>query len=178
MIRHLIGPGMMAVLCFTAAAHAEDKWETYTSKSGKYSILMPAKPTESDQKFESNGVELKQYLAMVAPSGSDLVYLVAYNDFPEAAIAGADKELMLDSVRDGGAKTFGGKIVSDKKITLGKEKYAGREFVAEKSDESRVYRSRAYVAGSRLYQIVIIAPKDVATNKETDKYFDSFKLGE
>ena len=178
MIHHqFIGLAIIASLSFTAALRAEDKWETFTSKAGKYSILLPAKPTEAEQKFDSNGVELTMHTAIVAPN-NDLVYLVAYNEYPEAAIAGADKEALLDGVREGDVKTFGGKLASEKKITLGKEKNPGREILLEKPDESRVYRSRAYFAGNRLYQIVIIAAKDVATNKETDKYFDSFKLGE
>jgi hypothetical protein len=177
MIRHLLSPAVIGLLCFANTARAEDKWEIYNSKDGKYSILFPGKPAESDQKFESNGVELKQYLATVVVN-NDLLYLVAYNDFPEAAIAGADKDALLDGVRDGDVKVFGGKLASEKKITLGKEKYPGREILLEKPDETRVYRSRAYFAGNRLYQVVIIAAKDAATNKETDKYFDSFKLSE
>jgi hypothetical protein len=178
MIHQYLGLALIAGLTLTVAARAEDKWDTYTSKDGKYSVLLPGKPEkETEQKFESNGVELTMHMAMIAPS-NDLVYLVAYNDYPEAAIAGADKDSMLDGVRDGDAKTFGGKVASEKKITLGKEKYPGREILIEKPDEGRVYRSRAYIAGNRLYQVVIIATKDVATNKDTDKYLESFKLGD
>jgi hypothetical protein len=177
MIRHIIGMAVIAGLSFTAAVHAEDKWETFSSKSGKYSISLPSKPMETDKKIDSAAGELTIYMALVAPN-NDLAYLVTYNDYPDAALAGAEKDAMLDGVRDGNVKSFGGKVASEKKITLGKEKYPGREILLEKPGETAVYRARMYLVNNRLYQVVIVSTKDVATNKDTDNYFESFKLSE
>jgi hypothetical protein len=177
MIRHFISLAVAAGLCFTAAVRAEDKWETYSSKGGKYSVSLPGKPTESDKPIDSAAGEITIHMALLSPN-NDLAYLVTYNDYPDAALAGTDKEGMLDGVRDGNLKSFGGKVASEKKMTIGKDKFPGREILLEKAGETTVYRARMYLVNNRLYQVVIVASKDVATSKDTDKYLESFKVGE
>ena len=39
-----------------------------------------------------------------------------------------------------------------------------------------VYRTRLYQVGDRYYQIILTAPRDMATSKEADKFFGSFKV--
>src|SRR5262245_47356704 len=176
MNRHLISLAVMGLLLSTAV-RADDKWETFSSKDGKYSVSLPGKPTESDKKVESAAGELTIHMALPSPN-NDLAYLVTYNDYPDAAIGGADKEAMLDGVRDGNLKSFGGKVASEKKINIGKDKFPGREILLEKAGETTVYRARMYLVNNRLYQVVLVGAKDIATNKDTDKYLESFKLSE
>jgi hypothetical protein len=170
---------MIGSLFFIATAHAdEDKWETHTSKEGKYSVSFPGKPTvPAPDKPDSPVGELTVYKAQFTTAKGDQTYLVLYNDYPEAALAGTDKEAFLDGVRDGTQKTVGGKVASDKKITLGEKKYPGRDFLIEKGSEP-AYHARAYIVGNRLYQLVIMGPKDAATGKDADKFLDSFKLSQ
>ena len=176
MVRHLISLVVMGGMFYTAV-RADEKWETFTSKDGKYSVSLPGKPTESEKKVDSSTGELTIHMALLAPN-NDLAYLVTYNDYPEAALSGTDKDGMLDNVRDLNLKSFGGKVASEKKINIGKDKFPGREILLEKPSETAVYRARIFLVNNRLYQIVIVAPKDIATNMGTDKYLESFKLSE
>jgi hypothetical protein len=142
-------------------------FETFTPKSGGFTVLLPGTPKEQTNR---NGMHL-----YVVDKGKS-AYLASYLDVP--ALAKADEETQKKALVNGrkAAETnLKGKLVSEKSITLDK-KYPGLEYLID--TPRGYYRSRTYLVKGRLYQVVVVAPQEEATSKATDELLDSFKLSE
>jgi hypothetical protein len=139
---------------------AQEGWKEFTWKEGKCSLLLPGKPTEK-----------KDSLQVADKQG---VYMVYFADSPAMAKADAATiKQVFDKARDALVESLKGKLLSEKEVTLGKHK--GRELQIE-APKIGVYRTRLFQIGERYYQIILTAPKEVATSKEADKFFGSFKV--
>src|SRR5437016_7287210 len=98
----------------------DDPLAKYTNKAGKYAIAFPAKAKVKTMKQE-NG-PLTMYTASCEQDGK--AYVVMYADFPEEVKDVPPKQL-FDGAQKGAAGD-GGKVLSSKDITVGKQKYPGR----------------------------------------------------
>src|SRR5262249_481905 len=66
-----------------------------------------------------------------------------------------------------------------KKITLGKNKYPGREFTYVSNDRKYHSRDRLYLVGNRAYHIFVLgATSEFLTSKAADAFLASFKVEE
>lgn len=162
----------VAFLVAVGASQAQDKaeWKEFSSKEGRFKVLLPGKPQERKQPV-GNNIEQVQYLI----DGGDRAYLIAYQD--DANFKNADDAVVkqaLGAGRDAAVASLKGKLLSQKEFKFDK-KYSGLEFQIDIPD-SGIYRSRIFMVKERLYQITVLGPKDVATSKEADKFLDSFKL--
>jgi len=56
----------------------------------------------------------------------------------------------------------------------------GRELVIETNSEmgpeARLLKGRLFIAGNRMYQIMVVTPKNQQTSPETEAFLQSFKL--
>jgi len=102
----------------------------------------------------------------------EVTFLVTHLEYPAAAPM-LEPAKRLDKVRDG-IKGADGKVVSEKELTVGAEKFPAREVVIEKP--AAVLRNRIVVAGGRLYQVILQGPKDYITGPDADRFFDSFEV--
>src|SRR5262249_34301152 len=152
---------------------SEVKWEKFTPKGAKAEISFPGKATE---KSTAGGGNL-----VLSAMGGKAVYLMSYNDFPKE-IDITDKaavKKILDNGRDGGLKSLKGKLLTEKDVTLevGKNKYPGRAFDME-SKAFGIYRTRIYLSKNKLYQVVVLGPKEFVDSEDAKKFLDSFKIAE
>ena len=85
----------------------------------------------------------------------------------------------LDGARDGAVRNVNGTLTSSSQITLGKQKYLGREFNATitKPKEGQL-RARVYLVGKRFYQVIVMGTNEYATSKEATAFLDSFRVTE
>jgi hypothetical protein len=150
--------------------------EEFTSKEGKFSILMPKEPNTGSLNVDSPLGKLKMTLTEKEEGG--LHYAVVFADYPADKIKGFDVDKSLDGARDGSVKNSGGKLIQEKKITLGKGKYPGRELLIQLKDEKLWMRQRIYMVGLRQYQVVLAGPEKRVKGKFADRFFQSFKLKE
>jgi len=151
---------LVAALLVAAGGTAQESWKEFTWKEGKCSLLLPGKPMEK-----------KDSLLVVNKQG---VYMVYFADSPAMAKADAATiKQLFDKTRDALVASLKGKLLGDKDVKL--DKYAGRELQIE-APKIGVYRTRLYQVGERYYQLILTAPKEVATSKEADKFFGSFKV--
>jgi hypothetical protein len=162
-----------------AVVHPEsDAWINVAPANAGFRVLMPGKPSEKVEPVEGHpGVEHH-----ILSLDTDLAgYVVTYLQFPDEVTDPDAIKVMLDSGREGGLASSGGKLKSEKEIKL--NEYFGREWVVE-IPGGMVATARAYWVKQRLYQTVfVIIPKasdakevtklrqDVAT-----KFLDSFSL--
>jgi hypothetical protein len=163
--------GAILVPCF-----ADDReFAEFTSKEGKFTVLFPGKPKETKRTLQSpfGPVELNSF--SVSPLQPVSTYVVIFSDYPANFEKKSDADF-LDSSRDGSVKNSGGKLLSEKKLTL--DKYPGRELLLEAPNQGGLFRQRIFIVGNRLYQLIVGGAEEVAKSKGADKFLDSFKLQE
>lgn len=143
-------------------------WTKVTSKDGGFSVLMPKQPTKSSQEVNTKAGPTTLHMYMVEyPS---MAYAVMYNSVPGTI---ADPEESLDRARDGAVKSFGGVLVTDRKITL--EGNPGRE-VRVKGGKDMMITFRHYVVGNKLYQLMVSYPEGYDASDQVKKFMNSFEL--
>jgi hypothetical protein len=159
----------MAFMFACALTAAQDKTpEKYESKEGKYSVQFPGKPAKSTNK--AGGLELQIAMVQKGLGG----FLVIHTDLPAETVKVAKPKDLLDGGQKGLADNFKAKVTSAKDFEFGKEKYPARELVAEK-DQLHL-RFQIILADNRLYQVLVVGPKDLTAGKEADAFFKSFDI--
>lgn len=154
------------------AAEERPTLKEFTSREGGFSVRVPGEMKETVKTVTRDGKSGEQRTYTYSPDPK-VTYLVLVRDRPDLAEASTEAvEKELESAARSAAESLKGKLLSTKPITLGR--YPGRELQVEPSDG--LYRARVFVAGGRLYEVTILAPKDVATAKAADEYLRSFKL--
>jgi hypothetical protein len=168
--------GLAAALLATASVLAapEPAWKEFTSRDGGFSVRMPKTPTEQTKSLKSpfGPVDVTMFQAISPKDG--LLYQVAYNDFPAFLVQLADADDVLKAIPGGVAQGVNGKVLSNDKVKLGD--HPGREFEIEVFGGQGVVHGRAYLVKDRLYQVMVIAPKDAADSPDINRFLDSFKL--
>jgi hypothetical protein len=152
------------------------KLKDFTPKEGGFSARVPGDMKETVKTVKGpGGKDEVQRTYAYAPNPST-VYLILDREMPALAKANAETvKLALENGRKAAEKSLNGKLLNQKKVSLGK--YQGLEFLIESAKQG-VYRSRVYIVDGRMYQVTILGPKDVATSKTADEYLESFKLRE
>lgn len=164
------------VLAFGVASSFANAADKFTSKDGRYSVEFPAPPKETTKDVDAsptvaNDGKLKMFYAALDVK-KDVSFMVIYNDFKEA-VAMASPQKVLIEVRDG-SKGKEGMLVTDREIVAADGKPPGREYIV---DKGIYYRSRTFLSGNRLYQIVVVAKSDKeVTSEAADKFIDSFEI--
>jgi hypothetical protein len=83
---------------------------------------------------------------------------------------------ILKAARGNDEKEIGGKVVGEKEATL-KGASAGWAYQIESPDpDGPAARVRTYLAGSRLYRVIVSAPKAKFPTDESERFFRSFRL--
>ncbi len=167
---------LLAVIALAAVAvggRADDKpaWKEFTSKEGRFKVLMPATPRQSDHDTESDFG--KGVLHMNTARVGDMMYGANYCDFPPT-VRDIPIKAFLDASRDGAIANLEGKLVSEKDVRLGK--YPGREIRIDVGAGRSLFRVRVFLVEQRLYQAVVFGTHEAATSKEADRFLDSFQL--
>ena len=172
----------LLVLAFPLALCAEDKKEdkkptptALKSKEGKFSVAMPDKPTERTNKVKTDIGELDLHAFLV--DQTDRALVVMYSDYPDGSVA-ANTDKVLAGCIEGNVKALKGKLLTEDKITTGKAKFPGREIRIEMPDKKNTYRARLYLAGDRLYQVVVLGPDDFTKGKVVEDFLKSFAIDE
>lgn len=163
--------GLLIGLASGTAAPTPE-YKPFASSAGRYKVLFPGgvKNETTDVKTPTGGT-VKLTLDTVALD-ADTLYMVTHVDAPDE-VAKQPSGPRLDKVRDANKGTDG-KILAEKELALGDDKFPAREVVIEKP--KTVLRTRIVIAGNRLYQVMIQGSKEFVTSREADRFFDSFEV--
>ncbi|MDB5306341.1 MAG: hypothetical protein JWO38_543 [Gemmataceae bacterium] len=164
--------GVLAVVVFAGAtltAGADDE-KKYTSKDGKFAVAFPTDGKVKTTKQEVGG---GLTINMVVAEGKDRAYSVMFMSLPEAAKDVPAKNI-LDGAEKGAIDKSGGKLIKSKEIEFGKAKHPGRDILVEK-DGNKV-RTWIIYTDTRIYVVLVGGPKDYASGKEAQAFFDSFEI--
>lgn len=151
---------------------AEPTWTEFVSNEGRFSVLLPAKPTAHTLTFET-GQGRVVHNGFVANAGG-IICLLDYADLPKMATLPGSEKAIFDQARDALLKEVQVSLANEKTIAL--EGYPGREMSAHLLGSE--IKARFYLVNGRLYQLVItqfslFRDKPVDS---TDKFFGSFKI--
>jgi hypothetical protein len=153
-------------------------WIKWAPANAGFTVLLPGKPSETVGMVEGRpGVENHLITLETKLAG----YVVSYVQFPDDVTDPDAIKLMLDSGREGGIASSGGKIKSENEIKL--NDFLGREWIVE-IPVGLLATARAYWVKRRLYQTIFVTtptasdpPELIKRRQEAaDKFLDSFTL--
>jgi hypothetical protein len=153
-------------------------WKEFTSHQGLFSVLLPGIPSQRSQQTPSAAGPL-DYITHTLQT--DLaVYFIAYVDFPEAPDDVGGIKRALDAGRDGAVATVNGKLISESDILL--KGIPGRALTVE--GPSELVKARIYMAGLRLYILMMntnknqlsVPERDALYNTCVERFLGSFRL--
>jgi hypothetical protein len=166
--------GMLAVASIATilgVARAQIEFQQYASTDGRFKVMFPGPVKTDTVEVPSGKDKLKVTVDSVELRGGT-AFLVTYVDAaPEVANSPAGPR--IDKVRDAN-KGERGKVLEDKQIALGMEKYPARDVLVQ--TPAGYLRNRIVIAGPRLYQVMIRGEKDVVMSASADKFLASFEV--
>jgi hypothetical protein len=165
---------MFALVGLVAAVGSIASGQEFTqhaSANGRYKVLFPGDVKSETTDIKAGKERLKLTLDVVELKG-DTVFMVSYVDATDE-IAKTPAGPRLDKVRDGN-KGEAGKVIAEKDILVGLERYPGRDILLQ--TPSGYIRNRAVIAGKRLYQVMVQGTKEVVTSPSADKFIASFEI--
>ncbi|HYE20472.1 MAG TPA: hypothetical protein VEA69_18640 [Tepidisphaeraceae bacterium] len=164
-----------------AAEKPAGGWEAYRSEKGKYSVRLPAKPTEED-----SSVVLTQHPEKKLPDGQVTFRVDVLELTADSPVKGPTPAKTLDNLRDALAtRVWEGAVQKEREVKLGD--HPGREFIVLRKQIGSggititgydlQYVARAYVVKDRVYVVwrMCSQSKDTAPG-DAQKFLDSFEL--
>lgn len=148
-------------------------WREFIPEEGRFSILVPRTPRETTETIETEMGTLDEHTFTIIHG--DIAYIVNYGDYPQG-LMNADHYAMLNALRDGAVESVGGKLLSERAISI--DGYPGREIKVKisSSTETVIMQVRIYIVRNRLYYIYTMAPEARASSPDIKKFLRSFKL--
>lgn len=160
---------LLFALVGTAAGQKPES-KVHTSVEGKYKVRMLAGVKTEKKPLKVGGMDLTIHTASAVISAKSAV-VVTHVEFTEPVTDARRKE-MVEKTALGAAQK--GKMVTNKEYEHGAEKYPGRDCLIENANHH--VRYRGVLAGQRMYQIMVLGPKEFVTGKEADAIIDSFEV--
>ena len=170
---------LTAVVILTMSFTSAKEW--YILEDASYRIEFPEKPTNQQQSVPSAVGELKMdinmYDASAVKDEDNMVYGMITTEYPDSVMNSDKKELLPDFWRnstDGAVKNVKGKLLSEKKLTLGE--FPGYEIRIDFQDGMAVIVMRSFLVHNKMYVMQTIAEPKKDGNKSSKRFFESFKL--
>lgn len=176
----MVGQRSLSVLVITVAtllmgcdAMKPPAFERFTSKAGRFSVMMPGKPKKQTQNVPSAVGNIKMDVYSV--DRFSYAYLVMTSDMPTPRKLKDDEiRQVLNDARDGALGQTKGKLVKETEITI--DGYIGKEIEITAPEVKGMARNRMYWVDGRLYQVMVVGPKSTIHSDDTEKFYASFKL--
>jgi hypothetical protein len=150
---------------------AQVEFKPYASSAGRFKVLFPGAVKTETFDVKMDKIDLKVTVDSVELRAGTS-FLVTYVDTPDE-VTKAPVGPRLDKVRDAN-KGENGKVLEDKELTIGAEKYPARDVLIENANGC--IRNRIIIAGARLYQVMIQGSKEVVTSPSADQFLASFEV--
>jgi hypothetical protein len=160
----IVGVRLRATLIVAAlpllACSPELDWRELKSSEGGFTAVMPAKPRYETRTLSRPAVTMHLWSAQAGKS----LFAIGYADYP------AGGALFLDATRNALVGNIQGNLIEE--TPLPKSGLAGRSLVAEGGE--LVLKAQLFASGSRLYQLVVLGPRNALNAADVDLFFFSF----
>jgi hypothetical protein len=167
---------LFCLVVFTAgcaATPAEPR--EFRSESGGFSILVPAAMEENTQDVVN--ADGKLVLHGFVGGSETKRYIVGYVDYPEEAVTTLGADALLARSRADLIGSEGASVLSEKKTSL--DGHPGLEISFDTGVDTNpqlTIKARIYLAGSRLYQVMVVVPKSDVNTEDINNFLESFRL--
>jgi hypothetical protein len=164
----IIFPFILLALFLLVVGHATaQEWIHFSSGEGRFSILMPGKPTEGKIDLHTGDLTVTARTFTALSPSIDL--MCGYYSLPPSQ---KKVDEIFDETRDGSIRKVKGMLLTEKKVTL--DGYPGRRFRSTGIGNAML-DEEMYLVDQRFYLITITtATKN--PDKNIDKIFDSFRI--
>ncbi len=147
--------------------------EPLVDEPGRFTVDMPQPVERSTSEINSGlGKGIMHLFSNDGPNST--AYILGYNDYPAGSIAKLDREKVYGDVIKGVVDSLKGVVRSNVEHKLGE--VAGWEYILVNEANKFVARTRCYLAGDRLYQIMYMGPIGTENSKEALQFLESFRL--
>lgn len=150
--------GVVALLLL--ACSPELDWRELRSSDGRFTAMMPAKPSYEMRTLSGTAVTMHLWSAHAGRS----LFGIGYADHP------AGDPFILDATRNALVANIHGTLIEE--TPLLKNELSGRALVAEGGDI--VLKAQLFTSGNRVYQLVVLGPQNALTAADVDLFFSSF----
>jgi hypothetical protein len=155
---------LFLILFVAAQDDPPPPWARFEPEGAGFSVLMPGKPVEAIDKRPS--YTLHSFTVTMGRG----TYVASYSDYaPEVKL---NPTTALTSNRDKFLKSLKATLLSNREITV--DGHTGIEFTTETPAAN--VKSQMFLVGNRMYQTATLVFKDVDETRNTDRFFESFKL--
>ncbi len=162
--------------CGTTAGHSENtaqpapsgKWSDYSYAKEGFAVSAPTEPSLTTQTAETAAGPVEMHLYQVEVGAGMLLVVTSRLHTKDKRTA---QQVIAES-KQGAAAAVHGKLAAQKAIALGKYPGTEIEIAADKTHS----RNRIYVVNRKIYQVMAIGPVDRALPRETDQFYQSFRL--
>jgi hypothetical protein len=159
---------IVLALALRAQEPSNDQWVVFNSEPGRFSVRLPAKPTDRVQTVPGEHGPYASHLFAVKSAKS--VFLLAWVDYDPSFNFAPQSE--LETSRDNFVEGIKATLLTSKNVTF--DGYQAIEFTAETNDT--LYKSRVYIVGRRPYQLVAGTAKGADDSANVARFFESFKV--
>ncbi|MEP7338155.1 MAG: hypothetical protein ABI977_10460 [Acidobacteriota bacterium] len=139
------------------------EWNIFKSEKGRFSVLLPTKPTE--EKSSKDGSNPHFFHSFMG----QFLFNLSYVDWPSTNV---DPQMIFDKLLSQTKAEKDLKLVEGKVIDV--SGYPGRELELE--TDLGFMQMRVIVAGNRIYQIDVTSLNKKSETKEARAFLDSFKI--
>lgn len=151
-------------------AQSAAEWKTYTSREGKFTILLPGEPTTGYRPIGMDSPTSVTYVInLQTPTAA---YIIAYFDLPAAPSDFAKIKKSIDETRDQIVKMYSLKLENE--VDIDSTSYPTR-VLKMKTPDGKAFLSRVFLVGQRIYHISIVLLGKESESNNVARYFDSFK---
>lgn len=150
-------------------------WQAFSPGGGGFSVLMPGNPKELSQSIKTPIGDVTMKMFNYEVPGNQGIYAVQYADYPSNLIQNpALLDKILDGARQGMVSAIpGAKVLNEQKVT--QDGYSGREVKIEIAGQGTM-KVKYFMAGSRMYIIMVGGPQGLPESKNAEMFFGSFKI--
>ena len=176
MTRIAAGLGCTLALAVATAAAQTDNWKEYVYANDRFAMSAPAEPTVTTQPIYVVGGTSDAHIYTIA-AGPDTAYMLFI--FERSRRDRRSTAQLRDQARQWALDSVNGNLRGETEITLGKFRGAELEFDAQHpdlDDKTHQVRTRYYVVGRRIYNLIAIAPIDEPFPADAERWLNGFRL--
>ncbi len=168
---------VLSLFMLVSCGNTDEKWSTYTSGEGGFSISMPTKVEKTEKVEVTPFGKQKTHFVTWKPSALAInkfkLFQVSYTDCPSKFIEDSImRDFMLDSSIRMRYRDFTERDdVQGQSIEL--NGYPGRAFIFEGKDDVTIVKQ--CITNGRRYDLTVIAKEGQGTNPEISQFFNSFQ---
>jgi hypothetical protein len=178
-MKHILST-LLLVLAVVAPTLAQD-WIKVSNTAGRFSLLFPRQPAETEQTIESEAGPLVMKMTMYEVGkykDDNAVYGIIYTDYPDSLISSEYKDEIVEEFFKGAVEgtttNIKGTVMDVQKISYGA--YPGRRVKISFMDDAAIMHMQVFLVKSRVYILQVGCETAKDGNASIDKFFKSFAL--